>query len=344
MARTQEGTSDGRWSSTCGRRGHRGPAAAGREVLREYLGGVGLGTWLLHRLPRRASTRSAPEAPLVFALTPLVGTPLTTTAKFAVVAKSPLTGRLTDALSSALRDRREAHRRRRDRYHGLRRPVRFVDAGGAACTAPPIWRPARAEAETRLRAGSGRLAGRGDRPGGRARRPLRHDQPRRPPRRPRRPGRGPRRRTDQGRGRPRRHRSPCRRPGPSSPPHATCRSARSARRPRSTASWGPSPTCSRSTGRRPADPQLPGRHFGAGGWPPRTLPGCARVARNAARPARSAASTSTPRRGGGVRLEYEIVFALGPLCGVDDPAWSSRPRACDELGSTRSRPAGRSPS
>ena len=32
---------------------------------------------------------------------PLVGTPLTTSAKFAVVAKSPLTGRLTDALASS---------------------------------------------------------------------------------------------------------------------------------------------------------------------------------------------------------------------------------------------------
>ena len=32
---------------------------------------------------------------------PLVGTPLTTSAKFAVVAKSPLTGMLTDALASS---------------------------------------------------------------------------------------------------------------------------------------------------------------------------------------------------------------------------------------------------
>ena len=32
---------------------------------------------------------------------PLVGTPLTTSAKFAVVAKSPLTDRLNDALASS---------------------------------------------------------------------------------------------------------------------------------------------------------------------------------------------------------------------------------------------------
>src|SRR5205814_7248687 len=43
----------------------------------------------------------APEAPLIFCLSPLVGTPLTTSAKFAVVAKSPLTERLNDALSSS---------------------------------------------------------------------------------------------------------------------------------------------------------------------------------------------------------------------------------------------------
>jgi len=42
----------------------------------------------------------AAEAPLIF-VSPLVGAPLTTSAKFAVVAKSPLTGRLTDALASS---------------------------------------------------------------------------------------------------------------------------------------------------------------------------------------------------------------------------------------------------
>jgi aldehyde:ferredoxin oxidoreductase len=38
---------------------------------------------------------------LAFVFSPLVGTPLTTSAKFAVVAKSPLTGLLTDALASS---------------------------------------------------------------------------------------------------------------------------------------------------------------------------------------------------------------------------------------------------
>jgi aldehyde:ferredoxin oxidoreductase len=71
------------------------------EVLRAYVGGVGLGTWLMHRLAPTGVDPLAPEAPLAFVFSPLVGTPLTTSAKFAVVAKSPLTGMLNDALASS---------------------------------------------------------------------------------------------------------------------------------------------------------------------------------------------------------------------------------------------------
>jgi aldehyde:ferredoxin oxidoreductase len=71
------------------------------RVLRACLGGVGLGTWLLHELGPPGVDPLAPEAPLAFVFSPLVGTPLTTSAKFAVVAKSPLTGLLTDALASS---------------------------------------------------------------------------------------------------------------------------------------------------------------------------------------------------------------------------------------------------
>ncbi|HXG09969.1 MAG TPA: aldehyde ferredoxin oxidoreductase family protein [Gemmataceae bacterium] len=71
------------------------------EVLRRFIGGVGLAAYLLHReCPPRVDPL-APEAPLVFSLSPLVGTPLTTSAKFAVAAKSPLTERFNDALSSS---------------------------------------------------------------------------------------------------------------------------------------------------------------------------------------------------------------------------------------------------
>ena len=70
------------------------------DVLRRLIGGVGVGAWLLGQHAPRGVEPLAPEAPLVISLSPLVGTPLTTSAKFAVVAKSPLTGRITDALAS----------------------------------------------------------------------------------------------------------------------------------------------------------------------------------------------------------------------------------------------------
>src|SRR5580693_7277056 len=71
------------------------------DILRAYIGGAGLGVWLLHRLAPAKADPLGPEAPLAFVFSPLVGTPLTTSAKFAVVAKSPLTGMLTDALASS---------------------------------------------------------------------------------------------------------------------------------------------------------------------------------------------------------------------------------------------------
>ncbi len=71
------------------------------EVLRRFLGGVGLGTWILAHETEPGTDPLAEQSALVFALSPLVGTPLTTSAKFAVVAISPLTGRICDALSSS---------------------------------------------------------------------------------------------------------------------------------------------------------------------------------------------------------------------------------------------------
>jgi aldehyde:ferredoxin oxidoreductase len=73
----------------------------GDDVLRRTIGGAGLGTHLLSELGPDGAGPLAPEAPLAFVFSPLVGTPLTTSAKFAVVAKSPLTERLNDALASS---------------------------------------------------------------------------------------------------------------------------------------------------------------------------------------------------------------------------------------------------
>src|SRR5918995_2600497 len=70
-------------------------------TLRQFLGGSGLGVRLLLDEGAAGFDPLAPEAPLVFAFSPLVGSPLTTSAKFAVVSKSPLTERINDALASS---------------------------------------------------------------------------------------------------------------------------------------------------------------------------------------------------------------------------------------------------
>src|SRR5580658_5182547 len=70
-------------------------------VLRQFIGGSGLGVRLLLDEGAAHAEPLAPEAPLVFAFSPLVGSPLTTSAKFAVVSKSPLTERINDSLASS---------------------------------------------------------------------------------------------------------------------------------------------------------------------------------------------------------------------------------------------------
>jgi aldehyde:ferredoxin oxidoreductase len=71
------------------------------DVLRRYLGGSGLGASLLLKEGRATLDPLDPAAPLIFAFSPLVGSPLTTTAKFAVVSKSPLTDRFNDSLAGS---------------------------------------------------------------------------------------------------------------------------------------------------------------------------------------------------------------------------------------------------
>jgi aldehyde:ferredoxin oxidoreductase len=69
--------------------------------LRSCLGGIGLGASLLHDYAPARVDPFSPANPLIFTSAPLVGTGLTTTAKFAVVTKSPLTGFIADSLSSS---------------------------------------------------------------------------------------------------------------------------------------------------------------------------------------------------------------------------------------------------
>jgi len=70
-------------------------------VLRQYIGGSGLGARLLLDQHAAVTDPLSPDSPLVFAFSPLVGSPLTTSAKFAVVSRSPLTERFNDSLASS---------------------------------------------------------------------------------------------------------------------------------------------------------------------------------------------------------------------------------------------------
>ena len=82
------------------------------EVLRHHIGGSGLGVRLL--LDREAH-RHEPfnsKSTIGFIFSPLVGSPLTTSAKFAVVSRSPLTMRFNDSLASsrfAINGKRTGH-------------------------------------------------------------------------------------------------------------------------------------------------------------------------------------------------------------------------------------------
>ncbi|HSF58430.1 MAG TPA: aldehyde ferredoxin oxidoreductase family protein, partial [Candidatus Binatia bacterium] len=69
--------------------------------LRAFFGGLGLGTSLLYDHAPAGVDAFSPDNPLIFTSAPLVGTGLTTTAKFGVVSKSPLTGFIGDSLSSS---------------------------------------------------------------------------------------------------------------------------------------------------------------------------------------------------------------------------------------------------
>ena len=71
------------------------------DDLRRFLGGSGLGAYLMLRERAADIDPLSADAPIAFVFSPLVGSPLTTSAKFAVVCKSPLTDRFNDSLASS---------------------------------------------------------------------------------------------------------------------------------------------------------------------------------------------------------------------------------------------------
>src|SRR5213080_858748 len=125
------------------------------QLLRAYIGGAGLGAWLMHRLAPPGADPLSPAAPLAFCFSPLVGTPLTTSAKFAVVAKSPLTGMLNDALASshfAIAGKLTGNDAIVVRGACDEPSVLLIDGDGARLEpAGDLWGVSAADAETRLR-------------------------------------------------------------------------------------------------------------------------------------------------------------------------------------------------
>ncbi len=329
------------------RPGRTGDGPIGADVRRRFLGGVGLGTYLVAREAPAGVDPLGPDSPLVFATGPLVGSPLTTTAKFAVVGIGPLTGRLCDALCSS-------HFAIAVRRAGLDAlgiagawespSVALVDGTGdrprvEVRPAGALWGLPAAEAEKALRAelgGDWQVVAIG--PAGERRVPfatLSHDG--------RHAGRG-------GLGavmgsknlKAIAVRGDSRRRVPIADPATTMAIARDL----SARSMGPATAKYRELGtvanllvfnRFDA---LPTRNFAAGhfeGADHLAADGLApgpRVAR------RSCAACTigcehiyADGKGGGVRLEYESLFALGPMCGVDDPSAVAQAAAlCDELG------------
>ena len=310
-------------------------------VLRAYLGGVGLGTWLLHRLAPAGIDPLVPAAPLAFVFSPLVGTPLTTSAKFAVVAKSPLTGLLTDALASsrfAIAGKLTGNDAIVVRGRAAQLSVLLVDGDGARLEpAPELAGVSAAQAEATLRERFGRgwqtaaIGPAGERQVRYA--TVSHDG--------RHAGRG-------GLGAVL---------GAKNIKAVLVRSATrvgvadqaavlAAAKDLRARSFGPATAKYRELGTLAnllafnAVSTLPTRNFTAA-----TFDGAPRLAAEELHELRGVARNSCAscsigcehiysRKGGGQqRMEYENVFALGPLCGVSDPddvfAASAR---CDELG------------
>ncbi len=311
------------------------------SVLRSFIGGAGLGAWLMHECCPPGVDPLAPQAPLMFVFSPLVGTPLTTSAKFCVVAKSPLTGRLTDALASshfAIAGKLTGHDAIVLRGRCARPSVLVID-GDSASLAPAgqLWGLSAAEAERRLRDRMGaawRVAAIGP-AGERLVRyaTVSHDG--------RHAGRG-------GLGAVMGSKL-CKavvvrasRKVDSTDPAGVLAAAKELR----ARSFGPATAKYRELGTMAnllafnAISTLPTRNFSAASFAGAPALGAEEVAelRQVARSSCASCSIGCEHlyrgpKGKKTRMEYENVFALGPLCGVSDAdaviAASSR---CDELG------------
>src|SRR5438105_13776569 len=132
---------------------HRVPIA--EAVLRQFIGGAGLGAWLMLEEGAANADAFAPEAPIAFVFSPLVGSPLTTSAKFAVVSKSPLTDRINDSLASsgfAITGKKTGHDAIVLTGNAPRPSILVIDDDAVSFEpAGPIWGLENHEAQQKLR-------------------------------------------------------------------------------------------------------------------------------------------------------------------------------------------------
>ena len=328
------------------------------RVLRGYIGGVGLGTWLMHRLAPAEVDPLGPDAPLAFVLLPAgrhaADDEREVRRRGEVAAHRPAQRR---ARVEPLRDRGQAHRattRSSCAARAQEPSVLLVDGDGRAARADaddlvgPVGGRRRGAPARAARPG---LARRGDRPGGRAAGALRHGLARRPPRRPRRARRGAGRQAHQGRRRARRRRQAARR-RPARPSLAAAKDLRER-------SFGPATAKYRELGTLAnllafnaiatlPDAQLPGRRPSTGrrGSPPRTCTSCAPVARNSCASCTIGCEHIYAAQGGGTHARgvRERVRARAAVRGVRPRRRARGERAAaTSSASTRSPRAARSP-
>jgi len=309
-------------------------------VLRRFVGGVGLGTWLLHRETPAGVDPLSPEAAICFVLSPLVGTPLTTSAKFAVVAKSPLTNRLNDALSSshfALAAKRAGMDALVIVGRCERRAVLVIDEGNVRLeSADDLWGLSAAEANSKLKERLGpqfssAIIGRAGENLVRFA-TISHDN--------RHAGRG-----GMGAVMGSKNLKGVAVAGSQRVEVADPTGVVEAARDLSKRSFGPATAKYRELGtvanlltfNRFA--ALPTRNFQQGTFEEaeaisgEALNAARRVARNSCAACTIGCEHVYASPGGEVRLEYESLFALGPLCGIGDrDAVLSAARFCDEAG------------
>ena len=123
--------------------------------LRRFIGGSGLGVEILLGENAAEVDPLSENAIVAFVFSPLVGSPLTTSAKFAVVTKSPLTQRINDSLASsgfALAGKKTGHDAIVLTGKAQRPSILVIDDGGVSLEpAGELWGLTNRATQDRLR-------------------------------------------------------------------------------------------------------------------------------------------------------------------------------------------------